>query len=64
MSVHDMRSVSVIALFIITSVVLVVVMFVVFTIVVVTGLIATVDDVVVAHFLLPFVRVNATSSMF
>ena len=58
-----MLHVSVIALFIIASVVYVAVMFVVFIIVVIACLIVTVDVVTMSHFLSPFVRVNTVSSV-
>ena len=61
--VHDMLTVSVIALFVIASAVSVAVMFVVFTIFVVAFLIVTVDVVTMSHFLSPFVRVNTVSSV-
>ena len=52
-----------IALFIIASVVFVVVVVVVFTFIVVACIVSTVDCLVKAHFLPPFVQVNAVSSI-
>ena len=53
-----------IALFIITSVLFVVVVCVILTVVVITGLITSIDCVVMSHFLLSFVKINAVSLLF